>query len=93
MTSKKTNKHTSIQNKPGEIIPPEYRSPGLGEWKFSRNGYGRFLETAISHFKSAATRMAENGLEVEYSIFNERWQELQKKLDEHNLEQEKLRKK
>ena len=63
-----------------ELIPPDYRKPGLGKWSFSVNGNRRFLEAAIQQCKEAATRCAESGLDEEYKIFTRRLEQLQEEL-------------
>lgn len=90
MTAKNSTKKVKpTGNRTVDLVPPEYRAPGLGTWSSNPNGYSHFLEIAIKHFKEAATRSVENKLEVEYKIFNERVKELQKQLEQHNAEQEK----
>lgn len=66
-----------------DFIPLEFHHPGLGEWSFSPNGYSRFLEGAITHFKEAATRCADQGLTEEYKIFTKRAQDLKKQLEKY----------
>ena len=73
------------RNKEHDLIPSIYRQPGFGIWSASTNGYGRFLEAAIHNFKEAAARCADQGLDEEYEIFVKRAQELQEKLNDHEL--------
>ena len=79
----KRSKSEDLPPKQTDLIPLEFRHAGLGEWSFSPNGYSRFLEGAIIHFKEAATRCADQGLTEEYKIFNKRAQVLQRELENY----------
>ena len=68
------------ENKMAKIIPPNIRKPGLGQWSFSENGYSHFLEISINHFKMAAARYGEKGLDFECEVFSNRALELEEEL-------------
>lgn len=87
-TTKRNKDLKTKKNEMPDIIPSIYRKPGFGAWSASVNGYSRFLEAAIRHFKEAAARCADEGLDEEYKIFAERARELQDELKAHELANE-----
>jgi hypothetical protein len=60
--------------------PGDVREPGLGKWSFSNNGYSHFLEISINHFKMAAARCVEKGLNFEHKVFTKRVRDLEEEL-------------
>ncbi len=68
------------ENDVSKINLDEIRKPGLGQWSFSNDGYSHFLEISINHFKMAAARCVEKGLDFEYEVFTKRALELEEEL-------------
>ena len=63
-----------------KVIPADIRKPGLGQWSVSEDGYSHFLEISINHFKLAAARYGEKGLDFECEVFTKRALELEEEL-------------